>query len=82
LEKVANMKINCWILTGSSAEEIDRLRHESQLAVPYYYADGTVLKTIMRSNSGIWLLKNAVVKGKWHIQDTPDVTGVLDALRK
>jgi hypothetical protein len=82
LEKVANMKINCWILTGSSAEEIDRLRHETQLAVPYYYADGTVLKTIMRSNSGIWLLKNAVVKGKWHIQDTPDVTGVLEALRK
>jgi uncharacterized membrane protein YphA (DoxX/SURF4 family) len=82
LEKLGHMKVNCMILTGSTAQEVDQLRHESQLAVPYYYADGTVLKTIMRSNAGIWLLKNAEVRGKWHIQDTPDVTEVLEALKK
>lgn len=82
LEKLSGQKVNCMILTGSTAQEIDQLRHEAQLAVPYYYADGTVLKTIMRSNAGIWLLNNAVVKGKWHIRDTPDVTEVLEALKK
>ena len=82
LEKLSNVKIHCMILTGSSAEDTDKLRHEAQLAVPFYYADGTVLKTIMRSNSGIWLLNNAVVKGKWHSNDTPDVAEVLDALKK
>jgi hypothetical protein len=81
LEKVANQKINCMILTGSAAAETDKLRHEAQLAIPYYYADGTVLKTIMRSNAGIWLMKNAVVKGKWHISDTPDAAEILQALK-
>jgi hypothetical protein len=82
LEKLGSQKVNCMILTGSTSQEVDQLRHEAQLAVPFYYADGTVLKTIMRSNSGVWLLKNAVVKGKWHIADTPDVTEVLEALKK
>jgi len=74
--------VNCLIVTSSTSQEIDQLRHDAQLSVPYYYADGTVLKTIMRSNSGIWLMKNAVVKGKWHINDTPDVAEVLEALKK
>jgi hypothetical protein len=82
LEKLGNQKVRCLILTGSSAAETDQLRHEAQLGIPYYYADGTVLKTIMRPNAGIWLLNNAVVKGKWHINDTPDVSEVLDALKK
>ena len=82
LEQLSGKKVNCMMLTGSTAQEIDQLRHEAQLAVPFYYADGTVLKTIMRSNAGIWLLNNAVVKGKWHINDTPDVTEVLEALKK
>ena len=82
LEKLANQKINCGILTGSTGQEIDKLRHEAQLAVPYYYSDGTVLKTIMRSNAGVWLLKNGIVKGKWHLNDTPDVAEVLAALKK
>jgi uncharacterized membrane protein YphA (DoxX/SURF4 family) len=82
LEKLGNLKVNCMIVTSSTSQEIDQLRHDAQLSVPFYYADGTVLKTIMRSNAGIWLMKNAVVKGKWHINDTPDVAEVLEALKK
>ncbi|WP_373512419.1 BT_3928 family protein [Persicitalea sp.] len=68
------------ILTSASSSEIDDFRKTQQLNIPYYYADATVLKTISRSNPGIWLLQNGVVKGKWHYNDTPDAEGVLKRL--
>jgi hypothetical protein len=76
------LPLQALILTGSTSQAIDQLRHDNQLALPYYYADGTVLKTILRSNAGIWLLKDGVVKGKWHIRDTPDWKEVSEALAK
>lgn len=81
LEKVSSIKIECAILTGADKQSIDALRHEAQLAVPFYYADGTVLKTIMRSNAGLWLLQNGVVKGKWHLNDCPEIEEVLHRLK-
>jgi len=61
-----------WILTSSSYEEMEAFRHEQQLAIPFFYADATVLKTIMRSNPGVWLLKDGVVMGKWHHNAVPN----------
>ena len=80
--RVSSMKIESLVLTGSDRQSMETLRHEAQLAIPYYYADGTVLKTIMRSNVGIWLLKDGVVKGKWHLNDTPDIAELVDLLKK
>jgi len=82
LSRLGNQKIESAVITGSDAKSMEILRHEAQLAVPYYYGDGTVLKTIMRSNVGIWLLKDGVVKGKWHLNDCPDIHEVLEALKK
>lgn len=65
--------IEPWVLTASSAKEIEELRHEVQLATPYYYADGTVLKTMIRSNPGIMFLDEGTVKGKWHVNATPTI---------
>ncbi len=70
-------KVDCFILTSSGEEEIEKFRHENQLAVPYYYADATVLKTIIRSNPGVALWKNGTVLGNWHYQDTPLAEEVL-----
>lgn len=70
-------KIDAFILTSSSAESTERFRHENQLAVPYYFADATVLKTIIRSNPGIALWKDGTVLGNWHHNDTPSAAEVL-----
>lgn len=70
-------KIQAYILTSSSAENTERFRHENQLAVPYYFADATVLKTIIRSNPGIALWKDGTVLGNWHHNDTPTAADVL-----
>lgn len=70
------------ILTSVSDQEINDFRHEYQLAIPVYKADATVLKTIVRSNPGLWLISNGVVQGKWHSTDTPAPEEVLVLLTK
>lgn len=73
-------KVDCLILTSSSSESMEAFRHENQLAVPYAFADATVLKTIVRSNPGISLWYNGVVMGNWHHNDTPSTAEVLTLL--
>ncbi|XOV92021.1 MAG: BT_3928 family protein [Bacteroidota bacterium] len=65
-----------WILTSSGYEQIEGLRHEYQLGIPFFYADATVLKTMVRSNPGIILLSNGTVAGKWHYNDVPDISTI------
>jgi len=69
------------IFTSAASKEIETFLKEQQLREPYYFADATVLKTIARSNPAIWLLKDGIVKGKWHYNDTPDAAEVLRLLR-
>lgn len=82
LVKTLDGKIDMMVLTSSGSEQFEIFRHEHQLAVPYYFADATVLKTIVRSNPGITLWNDGTVKGMWHHNDTPDANEVLDALEK
>ena len=69
-----------WVLTASSDEEFEAFRHEYQLAVPYFYADMTVLEAIIRSNPGLWLMKDGTVLGKWHHNDVPEAATIIDLL--
>ena len=61
------------VLTSTAENVFDAFRHEVQLAVPYYFADATVLKAMIRSNPGLMLLQNGTVLGKWHGNDVPGV---------
>jgi uncharacterized membrane protein YphA (DoxX/SURF4 family) len=81
LKKLDGHTIDCSIMTSSDRESLEQLRHEAQIPIPYYYADGTVLKTIMRSNIGLWLLKDGVVKGKWHGNDCPELHDLLELVK-
>ena len=68
------------VLTSSGEALYDEFRHEYQLALPYYFADATVLKTIIRSNPGLVLLHNGRVRGKWHFRDVPTVEKITSLL--
>lgn len=70
-------KVEVLVLTASPETEFEIFRHEHQLPVPYYFADATVLKTIVRSNPGLTLWVNGTVKGMWHHNDTPDAAQVI-----
>jgi uncharacterized membrane protein YphA (DoxX/SURF4 family) len=56
-------------VTGSS--ERDAFRHKVEAAYPFYIGDQTFLKTIMRSNPGLLLLKNGTIVNKWHYRNLP-----------
>jgi uncharacterized membrane protein YphA (DoxX/SURF4 family) len=78
LVKGVEGKVDCLILTSSTEEQVETFRHEHQLAVPFAFADATVLKTIIRSNPGIALWSDGTVLGNWHYNDTPTVSEILN----
>jgi uncharacterized membrane protein YphA (DoxX/SURF4 family) len=69
------------VFTATDGKEFEAFRHEVQLAAPYYYADSKMLKTIMRSDPGLFLLQDGTVKGKWHYNDVPTATEIAKALQ-
>lgn len=69
------------ILTASGEKVFEAFRHEYQLAIPYYFADATVLKTIIRANPGLVLMQDGVVLGKWHHHDVPDAEKIHQLLK-
>ena len=73
-------KVESFILTSSGSDVMEAFRHEHQLAVPYYFVDATVLKTIIRSNPGIALWNNGTVMGNWHHNDTPSADEIVALL--
>lgn len=76
-----NGQVEVVAITASSREQFEALRHEVQLATPYYYSDKTLLKTMIRSNPGLVLMENGEVIDKWHYNDIPDADGILSSLR-
>jgi hypothetical protein len=80
VEQAGPEKIEPLVLTASSSQDFDVFRHEVNLAVPYYFGDATVLKTMMRANPGLMLLKDGMVVGKWHHNDVPSLETIQELL--
>lgn len=73
--------VETWILTASEKSHIDNLRRHYHLDIPYYFTDMTVLEAVIRSNPGLWLLKDGVVKGKWPYTNLPDPGEIKELLK-
>ena len=58
-------------MTSSSPKEVDAFRHEHNSMFDYYYSDATTLKTMIRSNPGLILLKKGTVVAIWHHRNFP-----------
>jgi hypothetical protein len=83
LEKTQNgPSVVPMVVTSLDSRTYENFRHTVQLAVPFYYGDATVLKTIMRTQVGTWLLKDGKVLGKWAYADTPTTDEVLALVAK
>jgi uncharacterized membrane protein YphA (DoxX/SURF4 family) len=52
-------------LTSSDEATFEAFRHEYQWSAPFYLTDATVLKTMIRTNPGVILLRDGVVLEKW-----------------
>lgn len=65
-----------WALTSSGGDEFQSFAQTAGWAIPFVYADATVLKTIIRSSPGVVLMKDGNVLGKWHFNDTPSASEI------
>lgn len=65
------------VITSSLPEEAEVFKSDQMFDVDFYYADDISLKTMIRSNPGLMLLKNGVVMAKWHYSDIPDFDKII-----
>lgn len=61
---------------------IDDFRHEAQTAYPFYTGDDIMLKTIVRSNPGVILMKNGTIIKKWHHKKVPSFSEIQQEYMK
>lgn len=69
-------------LTASSEEGVAHWRDITGAEYPFYITDGTTLKTIIRSNPGLLLLRNGVVINKWSHNQLPTTADLATPLEK
>jgi hypothetical protein len=63
-------------LTSASHEQIRDFRHDVQAMYPYLSSDQTVLKTMIRSNPGLLLMKGCQVVANWPYHSFPSYNDV------
>lgn len=68
-------------LTSSSPAEVASLQNKFGQSFTYYFADAVTLKTIIRSNPGLVMLKNGTVLGQWHYNDFPTLEEALSKVK-
>ena len=72
-----------YCLTSSSDEDILKWQEDTGAEYPFCLMDNITLKTMVRFNPGLMLLKKGTVVGKWSIIDIPDeyqLVGPLEQL--
>ena len=71
-EYASEHNIPFYCVTASTDSDINRWRDLTGAEYPFCTADETTLKTIIRSNPGLLLLKDATIIGKWSHNQLPD----------
>jgi uncharacterized membrane protein YphA (DoxX/SURF4 family) len=69
-----------YCLTSSPAKAIESWKDRAGAEYPFCFSDYTTLKTIIRSNPGLLLMKDAVIINKWSDVNIPNDTLLTDRL--
>jgi uncharacterized membrane protein YphA (DoxX/SURF4 family) len=68
-------------LTSSLFGEIKKFRMDNGADFSFYSADDAVLKTMIRSNPGLILIRNGIVLDKWPFRDFPSYDSVIEKFK-
>lgn len=78
LNAAEQFNIRTVLLTSNSASDADTFSKRMKLFAEVFYADAVPLKSMVRSNPGVLLLKNGVVINKWHYNTMPSFNQLAD----
>jgi uncharacterized membrane protein YphA (DoxX/SURF4 family) len=71
-----NMPFNA--LSSASYDQAKAFREATGAKFPMLQVDQTALKTVIRSNPGLVMLKDGVVTAMWHYNDFPEFKDVME----
>ena len=71
-----------YCLTSSPEEQIELWKDKTGAEYPFCQMDDITLKTIIRSNPGLMLIKDGVILNKWSDNSLPDEYVLTDSLDK
>lgn len=64
-------KLQFYCLTGSDESAVSKWIDYTGAEYPFLFVDDVTLKTMIRSNPGLMILKGGTIMGKWHYNDFP-----------
>ena len=73
---------NLYGFTASDTLDISKWLHATGMSIPFYKADDVLLKTMVRSNPGLILVKSGVILNKWGKNSLPDEEQLTSNLEK
>ncbi|ALL04594.1 DoxX family protein [Pedobacter sp. PACM 27299] len=71
LNAAEQFNIRTVLLTSNSAQDALAFSKKMKLFTEVFYADAVPLKSMVRANPGVLLLKNGVIVNKWHYNAVP-----------
>lgn len=71
LNAAEQFNIRTVLLTSNSAQDADKFSKRLKLFMEVFYADAVPLKSMVRANPGVLLLKNGTIINKWHYHSLP-----------
>lgn len=78
---VAKDHLNFIAFTASGSKEINAFKHKYNALYNFVIADQTVLKTMIRSNPGLMLIKNGTVVMNWHHNNFPVYSNIKKMMK-
>jgi uncharacterized membrane protein YphA (DoxX/SURF4 family) len=78
LNAAEQYNIRTVLLTSNSAADADVFSKRMKLFAEVFYADAVPLKSMVRSNPGVLLMKNGTVINKWHYHTVPSFDKLAD----
>ncbi|WP_262245613.1 BT_3928 family protein [Parapedobacter soli] len=71
-EVTDSYNIRAILLTASGTQTAEQVSRELSLLTEIFYADAVPLKSMVRANPGVLLMRNGTVINKWHYNTLPD----------
>lgn len=72
-----NFNTRTVLLTSNSVKDAEAFAKKNHMVMEIFYADEVPLKTMVRANPGILLMKNGTIINKWHYHSIPNYDNLV-----